>query len=236
MSPIRARSSAPVPDRSQRPRDMTYPRSAIASAWRACCSTRRMPAPCWAAARSALSSRCTTMGASPSESSSTTRSLGWAASARAETEDLLLTAREHPCLARQQRAELGEEVERDVDPTRSEAQVLLRRQTHEDRPTLRDERDASPGPPVHRAAQGRAVEDDLPLRREGAGDGEDRRALARAVRAQQGDDLASGDLQIEVDHHREVPVADGHPPHVEQRGHGPASWASASVDVSGWPM
>ena len=44
----------------------------------------------------------------------------------------------------------------------------------------------------------------------------------------QGDDLAPGDLQVEVDHHREVPVADGHPPHVEQRGHGPASRASAS--------
>ena len=178
-------------------------RSATSSASAACCSTRSTPTPRSAAARTARRSRRTTSGARPSDSSSTRSSSRLGRERAGEREHLLLAARQQPGAAPEQRLQLGEQRRaRTLHVAAAQLQVRRRVERRDHRALLGDEAEPAPHEPVQRHAGGLAQHAHVAVeRRQLAREREQRRRLARAVRAEQRDDLAG--------RHREVEVADG---------------------------
>ena len=86
--------------------------------------------------------------------------------------------------------------------------VLLDRQSAEDRRLLRQVADALPGPDVHRIVGdvGVVQQDAARIRRGQPHDHRERRRLAGAVRPEQADDLARRDLELDALDHRATAV------------------------------
>ncbi len=135
----------------------------------------------------------------------------------AEREQLLLAAGEGARLLVAPVGELREELvdagevagERVPARVAAEPQVLLDGQLDEGSAALGDVRDPEPRDRVGAGASAErtAAEDDRPLAADGAGDGAQRRRLAGAVGAEDGDDLALADLEADAVERLDGPVA-----------------------------
>ena len=132
-----------------------------------------------------------------------------AAQGSGEGQHLLLAARQHPAPHRQSRFELGEQRQRAFDRTAAEAQVVAGRHLREHQSFLGDQADATVADPaIHRREGRHVVEHDDPVdRRQLAGDRQQRRRLARAVRAEQADHFAALDREVDRSNHLSTQVA-----------------------------
>ena len=227
-----ASRSAAGPSRTTRPVRMTEPRSACRSASRASCSTSRMVTPCARSSSSAEKISAMTSGARPSDGSSSSSSRGSRHERATDGEHLLLAARER--LGRLVRALLQHREER-VDPRQgpgghgapvaagavgAELEVLAHGHRAEQQPALGHERQAlaheALGP--RRGDAGAAVGDRPRADGDEADDGLEQRRLAGAVRADDGDELALADGEVDVVQHLGVAVAGPDRRELEQRG------------------
>ena len=199
MPSASSRRSSASPDSTIRPRRRTCTRSAIASAWRTCCSTRITATPWSAAARTAASSRSTTMGASPRDSSSASSTRGSAASTRPRASICCWPPDSSPTRLPRCSSSSGKNSSAFSGrprPSLRFCQPVSCMNTQ--RSSVRMPRPGSgalvqPTPPVV------AVEGDGPGdRRDLTGEREERRRLAGAVGAQQGHHLAGPGLEVDV--------------------------------------
>ena len=139
------------------------------------------------------------------------RTRGFDASARREREHLLLAAGQQAGAPAQQPLELGEERDRVRDRAAAEPEVRAGREHRDHRALLGHEREPFARAPVERRAPRRDDPARPPHltaeRRELAGEGQQRRGLPRTVGADQGDDLARLDGEVEIADCGKVAVA-----------------------------
>ena len=152
-----------------------------------------------AAARTALRRLATMIGASPSDSSSASSTFGSRPSARASDSICCSPPEQRPARRPIDPLERREVREGDRGRHAGELQVVGDRHVHDHRPLLGHVAEAVPAARVHRCGGRLAEEPDLALhRRELAGEREQRRRLAGAVGAEERDDLAGVDVEVEV--------------------------------------
>ena len=133
------------------------------------------------------------------DSSSASSTRGLRASARASVSICCSPPDSRPPRTLSRRSSSGNSAERGVRLDAGHAQVVARRQAHEHRLLLGDEHEAVAGAREERRLGDVAVEQHLaPERRQLAGQGEQRRGLAGAVRPEQRDHLAWTDLDVDV--------------------------------------
>jgi hypothetical protein len=100
----------------------------------------------------------------------------------------------------------------------AEAQILLDRQPREEPPTFGNQHDPHPVDPVRRDAPQRgAVESDRATGRHLPGDRPQYGALARPVGADDGDDLAGADIEVEPVQGAQPAIGGGEASHAEER-------------------
>ena len=134
-----------------------------------------------------------------------------------DREHLLLAAREQPGAPALQLSQLREVLVPggfvELLPARADAEVLGHGQPEEEAAALRHMRDAESRAAARRCARevGAVEHDAAGHRLDEPGDGAQDRRLAGAVRAEQRDDLARRDRQIDAPDHRRLVVARGQP-------------------------
>ncbi|CAM2160090.1 hypothetical protein PT2222_70073 [Paraburkholderia tropica] len=131
---------------------------------------------------------------------------------------LLLAAAQLSGAHVQARFEFGEDIEQRVGREIGEAHVFRDRERGKQAATLDDEAGAAPRARMRRARERLAVEQDLAfdLRQE-ARDGEQRRRLARAVAAEQRDDLARVHVERDVAQDLAAAIARAQPAQTQYR-------------------